>query len=72
MDDNLLSDNEAAPILGVTAYALRRMRREGRGPKWIRVGRLCRYSRRTLAEYIEQNTVPTANPIPSRYRRGAR
>ncbi|MCI0623843.1 MAG: hypothetical protein L0387_19665 [Acidobacteria bacterium] len=31
------------------------MRREGRGPRWTRIGRLVRYPERWLIEFVEQN-----------------
>ncbi len=48
----------AARYLGCSAALLRRMRRERRGPRWTRVGRLVRYPERWLSEYVEAQAVP--------------
>lgn len=50
-----LTEREVAAILRCSVAALRRMRRERRGPKWTRVGRLVRYPEPWLREFIEQN-----------------
>jgi len=39
---------------------LRRMRREGRGPRFTRIGRLVRYPEDWLYKYIEANAVGPA------------
>lgn len=57
MIDDLLSPNEAARILGVTEAALSRFRYEGRGPAFVRVGKLVRYSREDLMAWIKGQTV---------------
>lgn len=48
----------AAGVLKCSKALLRRMRREGRGPRWTRVGRLVRYSDEWLREYLENNAAP--------------
>lgn len=50
-----LTEREVAAILRCSVAALRRMRRERRGPKWTRIGRLVRYPEPWLQEYIEAN-----------------
>jgi hypothetical protein len=36
---------------------LRKMRREGTGPRWTKIGRLVRYSDEAIADYIQRNIV---------------
>ena len=50
------TEQQVAELLGCSASALRRMRRENRGP--TRVGRLVRYPEAWLIEFIEQNASP--------------
>ena len=50
-----LSERDLAAMLRCTPAALRRMRREGRGPRWTRVGRLIRYPRSWVQEWLEAN-----------------
>ncbi len=50
-------DRKAAELLGCSVALLRRMRREGRGPKFTRIGRLVRYPEDWLYQYIEENAV---------------
>lgn len=54
---HLLNEGEVAQLLQCTKSALRRWRREGRGPRFVRLGRLIRYSPTDLEEFIEQNSV---------------
>ena len=56
----LLKEGEAAQILTCQPSALRRWRREGRGPRFIRVERLIRYRQSDLEDFIEQNSVDRA------------
>ena len=48
-------EREVAQLLRCSAACLRRMRRERRGPRWTRVGRLVRYPRAWLEDYIGAN-----------------
>jgi Helix-turn-helix domain len=43
----------AAKFFGCSVAMLRRMRREGRGPRFVRVGRLVRYPLEWLTAYAE-------------------
>jgi hypothetical protein len=49
-----LKEREAAEFLRCSIAALRRWRCEGRGPRWARVGRLVRYPKAWLLEFIEE------------------
>ena len=51
-----LKEEEAAALLGCSQSLLRSMRREGRGPRHTRVGRLVRYPENWIREYQEQNS----------------
>lgn len=52
-----LTEKEVAEVLQCSVACLRRMRREGRGPKWTKVGRLVRYSEHWVTEYLEANSI---------------
>ena len=51
----LLTESEVSEILRCTKAALRRWRREERGPRFIRVGRLIRYRLADVEEFLESN-----------------
>ena len=51
----ILNETEVAEMLRCTKAALRRWRREGRGPRFIRVGRLIRYRMPDVEEFLESN-----------------
>jgi predicted DNA-binding transcriptional regulator AlpA len=52
----LLTENEASGRLKCTVAALRRWRRERRGPRYVKMGRLVRYSQKDLEDFIERST----------------
>ena len=53
----LLSEKQAARILAVSIAALRRWRRERRGPQFIRLERCVRYSVGALERFLAENSV---------------
>ena len=55
----LVTEGEAARLLSVSRAALRRWRREGRGPKFTRLERCIRYSVRSLERWIAENSSDT-------------
>ncbi len=57
----LLSEPEAAALLGVKAETLRFWRRQGRAPAHVRLGRLVRYRSSDVAGFIESK-VRTSTP----------
>jgi predicted DNA-binding transcriptional regulator AlpA len=51
----LVTEERAAKILAISAAALRRWRRVGGGPPWLRIGeRLIRYDLAALRVWIEE------------------
>lgn len=52
----LLSEKQAARILAVSIAALRRWRREGRGPQFTRLERCVRYEVRAIEEWVAENS----------------
>jgi predicted DNA-binding transcriptional regulator AlpA len=48
----LLTESEAADLYRCTKAAMRRWRRENRGPKFYRIGRLIRYEASDLTEWL--------------------
>ena len=53
-----VNEREAARLLSVSAAALRRWRREKRGPQFFRVERLIRYRTADLEAYLAENALP--------------
>lgn len=51
----------AAEFLGLSASALNKMRGEGRGPRYMRLGNRIFYRRADLDAYLEACTVETAD-----------
>lgn len=52
----VLTENEAATLLQISPFALRKWRRLGYGPRFIRCGaRLVRYSTNDLGQWLEEN-----------------
>jgi hypothetical protein len=52
----LLNEREAAKILAVSIAALRRWRREKRGPQFVRCERCVRYALDALSEFVEKHS----------------
>ena len=54
--NTVLTEAETAEFLKVTQFALRKLRRSGLGPRFIRCGsRLIRYLRNDVEAWLEQN-----------------
>jgi excisionase family DNA binding protein len=51
--DEYLTEADVAELLKVSAGTLRRWRREGTGPPWLRLGRGVRYLRRDVDRWAE-------------------
>jgi len=58
----LLTEQKASEMLNCTTAALRRWRRERRGPRFIKMGRLIRYNHADLESYVEQSTQSVIQP----------
>ena len=59
-NENALNERQAAKYLGVSAGTLRLWRTEGRAPRFFRAGKLIRFRRADLDEWIEQRlSTPT-------------
>ena len=54
--ETLLTTQQAAWLLRVSRKTLERMRVEGRGPKFVKIGRSVRYRQSDLLTYITTNT----------------
>jgi Helix-turn-helix domain len=52
----LLNEREAAKILAVSVAALRRWRREKRGPQFVRCERCVRYALDDLSRFVSQHS----------------
>jgi predicted DNA-binding transcriptional regulator AlpA len=62
----VLRERKAAEMLGVSTAALRRWRREQRGPAFIRLERAVGYRLSDLENFLNSNTVPCSQRNPSR------
>jgi hypothetical protein len=56
----MIREREAARLLGVSVAALRRWRRERRGPNYTKVETCVRYDLRSLEKFLAENTVGVA------------
>ena len=52
----LLDERETSRVLHVSSAALRRWRREHRGPEFVRIERSVRYDIRSLERYLAENS----------------
>jgi hypothetical protein len=56
----LFTINQAATFLNCTPAALERWRRERRGPAYLKIGRLVRYTRRDLVTWLSSKRILSA------------
>ncbi len=54
--ETLLTTEQAAWLLRISRKTLERMRVEGHGPRFVRLGRCVRYRQRDLHTWISTNT----------------
>ncbi len=59
----LLNDKELARMIGVTVACIRKWRREGRGPSYMKVEGSIRYREKTVLEFLDGCVVPPAESI---------
>jgi hypothetical protein len=52
----MLKEKQAAELLEVSKAALRKRRREGRGPQFARLGRCIRYNLRAIEDYLAEHS----------------
>ena len=64
--DALLSEVEAADLLGLSTRTLQSWRTQETGPAFVRAGRAIRYRRRDLLAWIEVNTIRTSRDASER------
>lgn len=55
--DPLLTQGQAAELLTVAPETLERWRQQLCGPRYIRLGRLIRYRRSAIEQYITEQTI---------------
>jgi predicted DNA-binding transcriptional regulator AlpA len=55
-DERLLDSKEVAGILGTKVSTIHLWRHQGKGPSYIKVGRLCRYRLSDVSAFMEKNT----------------
>lgn len=60
-DDELLDQSHVAMLLGTTTKFLEARRVRGGGPPFIRVGRLCRYSRADLNVWLTSHRMSSTS-----------
>ena len=61
IDTQILTESGTAERLGISISGLRKWRRDGSGPRYIRLGRLIRYLGTDVQEWLRAHTV-TADP----------
>ncbi len=66
----MINEKQAAAVLSVSVAALRRWRREGRGPEFTRLERCVRYSIRAVENFVAENASTKKLPIRSRQQNG--
>jgi hypothetical protein len=52
MQREMLTDNEVAKLLHVSVWTLRSWRCKGKGPTFIKISNRCRYSPRSVTEFL--------------------
>ena len=59
----LLMEQQVFNLYGFTLAWLRRTRREGRGPRFLKLGKMVRYRRSDVEAYLKAHTVePKVRP----------
>ena len=58
-----VQDTIAEYVIGTPAATLRRLRHEGRGPRYVKDGASVRYKIAWLLEYIHERTVETLDSV---------
>jgi predicted site-specific integrase-resolvase len=62
--DRLLTTEETAEVFGVAPNTLEKWRVEGRGPKFIHIGRRVRYRATDITTYLAESTRTSTSAKP--------
>jgi predicted site-specific integrase-resolvase len=54
-DGLVISEERAAQSLGLSARTLQRWRVEGRGPRFVKLGKRVAYTEQALRDYVDKN-----------------
>lgn len=57
----VLTERQVSETFGFSVPYLRRARREKRGPRFLKVGKLVRYRRSDIEQYLSAHAVETRN-----------
>jgi len=60
MMNEILNERQVQDVYGFTIAYLRRARRERRGPRFLKVGKLVRYRRADIEGYLAAHAVETS------------
>lgn len=55
----ILKEGQVSEVYGLTVPYLRRARRERRGPRFLKIGKLVRYRRADIESYLSAHAVET-------------
>jgi predicted DNA-binding transcriptional regulator AlpA len=58
----VLNERQVQEVYGFSIPYLRRARREGRGPRFLKVGKLIRYRRSDIEDFLNAHEVANAHP----------
>ena len=58
----VMTEPETAEHIGISLSGLRKWRNDGRGPAYVRLGRLIRYRRTDIEEWLEKRMISPAEP----------
>jgi len=61
---HLMTERQVAEALNCTVSALRRWRRDGRGPRFVHIGRLVRYIDNEVVAFIQAGRDKASTPKP--------
>ena len=66
--NEVLNERQVQEIYGFSVPYLRRARRERRGPRFLKVGKLVRYRRADIEAYLSAHAIETADKQASEQR----
>jgi predicted DNA-binding transcriptional regulator AlpA len=62
----ILNERQVQEMYGFSIPYLRRTRRERRGPRYLKVGKLVRYRKSDIEAYLSAHQIDTREPLPNR------